>query len=410
MGLPVVHGYYRFTDVFFEWAKAIPDEEDRGPLRAIISPAALVDPAHPLRKPGVDGIELYIATFPSGESRPVFSSAQLEFVQQWLFAMGLTKEPIPLPGSDWLILREDMASLSPEIFNRADQLKKTTKMIEKNNKRLKGAGNPLLTARRLKFERVRELWAEKAGAWLAIDIEAWERDHTVLTEFGWSRIRWTDGEMVEDKAHWIVDEYKNYRNGTYVPDRRMNYDYGESEFVPKRQLKERVANLINESAPAGPLFLIFHDASQDIKYLQSSAIQAPLTNLSSVLPDATPKDGMFSIDSAELISALEGETNRNKRSLERTCQLLGVANEEPQYNRENLHNAGNDAHATMLCLKSMAMGESIDTQREKRWPGQTSATEPKTIFTPYEDESDESEEDPEAIMREAGGYNGEDYS
>ena len=58
----------------------------------------------------------------------MFSSAQLEFIQQWLFAMGLTKEPVPLPGSDWLIRREDMASLSPEIFNNADQLKKTIKV------------------------------------------------------------------------------------------------------------------------------------------------------------------------------------------------------------------------------------------------------------------------------------------
>lgn len=41
-------------------AKAIPDEVDRGPLRAMISYGALVDPAHPLRKPGADGIELYI--------------------------------------------------------------------------------------------------------------------------------------------------------------------------------------------------------------------------------------------------------------------------------------------------------------------------------------------------------------
>ena len=56
--------------------------------------------------------------------------------------------------------------------------------------------------------------------------------------------------------------------------------------------------------------------------------------------------------------------------------------------------------ATVLCLKSMASGDSIDTQREKRWPGQTSATENKTIFSPYEDD-DGDEEEPEDIMREA---------
>lgn len=66
----------------------------------------------------------------------------------------------------------------------------------------------------------------------------------------------------------------------------------------------------------------------------------------------------------------------------------------------------------MVCLKSMALGESIDKQRETRWPHQTSATEPKVVWTPYEEDSDgDAEEDPEDIMREAGdpiGYNGFD--
>ena len=35
----------------------------------------------------------------------------------------------------------------------------------------------------------------------------------------------------------------------------------------KRELKERVAALIHESAANGPLYLVFHDASQDVKYV-----------------------------------------------------------------------------------------------------------------------------------------------
>ena len=73
-------GYYRFTDVFFEWwvsratpvrapmrltlcsqrHQALPDPEDVGPLKALIAYDALVHPDHPLRKPGVNGIELYL--------------------------------------------------------------------------------------------------------------------------------------------------------------------------------------------------------------------------------------------------------------------------------------------------------------------------------------------------------------
>ena len=72
-----------------------------------------------------------------------------------------------------------------------------------------------------------------------------------------------------------------------------------------------------------------HNRVRD-RYLRSSAIQAPLTNLTSILPDATPKGGMFSVDTADLFSALEGETGKSKRSLTRTCQLLRVHLDEPK--------------------------------------------------------------------------------
>ena len=75
--------------------------------------------------------------------------------------------------------------------------------------------------RRFKFERVRTLWAEKVGTWLALDLEQWEMDHTVLTELGWSVVGWKDGEMVEDRGHFIVEENAKYYNGQYVVDRRM---------------------------------------------------------------------------------------------------------------------------------------------------------------------------------------------
>lgn len=92
-------------------------------------------------------------------------------------------------------------------------------VIDKNNKRLKGS-NPSLTHRRLLFERVRTFWTAKKGVWCAVDIESWERDHTVLTEFGWSTIGWKDGERFEENGHLIVDEARKYTNSQYVPDHR----------------------------------------------------------------------------------------------------------------------------------------------------------------------------------------------
>lgn len=67
---------------------------------------------------------------------------------------------------------------------------------------------------------MRTLWAEKKGVWCAIDFEAWERDHTVLTEVGWSFSGWKDGVQVEGREHLIVEEAKKFTNSQYVPDHR----------------------------------------------------------------------------------------------------------------------------------------------------------------------------------------------
>jgi hypothetical protein len=91
-------------------------------------------------------------------------------------------------------------------------------VIEKNNKKLKGTST-LLGTRRLNFDRARSFWQAQRGAWLAIDFEAWDRDHSALLEFGYSSVQWRDGQKVEDRGHLIVEEHKKYFN-TYVPNFR----------------------------------------------------------------------------------------------------------------------------------------------------------------------------------------------
>jgi hypothetical protein len=91
-------------------------------------------------------------------------------------------------------------------------------MIDKNNRKLKGTGSNL-NARRLMFERMRSLWSEQRGVWCAVDFEAWDRDHRIITEFGWSMVSWNDGEPVEEMGHLIVAKHRPYRN-IYIPEYR----------------------------------------------------------------------------------------------------------------------------------------------------------------------------------------------
>jgi hypothetical protein len=93
-------------------------------------------------------------------------------------------------------------------------------LIEKNNKRIKNA-TTALRSRRLLFEQVRTFWRDRVGTWCAMDFEAWEHDHTVITEFGWSLLRHErDGNETREEGHVIVQEHKKYYNGVYVPDER----------------------------------------------------------------------------------------------------------------------------------------------------------------------------------------------
>ena len=68
---------------------------------------------------------------------------------------------------------------------------------------------------------MRSLWREKKGVFCAVDFEAWERDHKLITEFGWSLIRWNaDGSPYEEDGHLLVEEAKGYINSQYVVDNR----------------------------------------------------------------------------------------------------------------------------------------------------------------------------------------------
>ncbi|TDL29582.1 hypothetical protein BD410DRAFT_780030 [Rickenella mellea] len=391
---PIITGFYRYTDILWEWHQVISDPAEVSALKAFISNASLVDPKNPLRKAGADGIELYVGTLSAtGQARLLYSSAQVEYIRYWLHAMGLTKELLPMPSSESLLTTSNLRNHTPVIYKTAEDLKKAVKMIDKNNKRLKGT-DPALMSMRQSFERVRTFWGAKVGTWLAIDFEAWEREHTVLTEFGWSCIQWKDGEEICEEGHLMVKEHASYRNGTYVPDHREHYEFGLSQIVDKITFKRMICDMINGFADQGPLFLVFHDGSQDIKYLNSASITAPLNGLTYLLPESAPDTGLYVVDTSDMFAAMEGYAGE-RSAFVRMANLLKIPT-------AYLHNAGNDAHYTLLAMKAMASGNQLDVQREERWPHHnkgdviTPGSALKVQFNAWEEEEDYS--DTEGVM------------
>ncbi|KAI5124911.1 hypothetical protein M0805_007339 [Coniferiporia weirii] len=386
---PIITGYYRFSDIKFEWYKTLDDAAERSALQAFLSPSSLGNSNNPLWINHTKGLSLYIGTLPSGQLRLMFSSAQVEYIRYWLHAMGFTKSLLALPSSDYLLTETTLRNCSVAYYKNAEEVKGALRVVDKNNKRLRGTDSAMASFRQI-FESVRRYWGDKAGTWLAIDFEAWEMEHSVITECGWSYFRSDTGNVdeVNKHGHYVVKENTIYTNGKYVPNARENYSFGKTEILNKATFKIRINDMITEFQRLGPLFLVFHDCNQDIKYLRSAFIDAPLEGLAYFLPEKTPSTGVFVVDTSDLFAALEGDISE-KRSLEKACRLLKIPT-------EHMHNAGNDAYYTLLALKSMASGNQLDVQREERWPNQTEASPGtgstvKVTHHPWDEDSDYSD-------------------
>jgi len=346
----------------------------------------------------------------------MFSSAQVEYIRYYLNAAGYINSLMPLPSSHYLLTTSHLKNVSPVYFSDPKVLRKALTSISKLNNRLRGiTGDIKLEALRLKFERARTLWSAKKGVWCAIDFEAWEMKHDDITEFGYSLFRWESGRLVgPEEGHWTIKEMKSTRNFKYIADNRDNYQWGTSIEKSRRVFGQDLCTFVAGLKEHGPVFLVFHGAPNDIQYLKQFKVPEA-DEATKDIPGTNPTSGIFIIDTADLFASLEGRSGE-RRGLERMCRLLKM------YEVYYMHNAGNDAHWTLMALKDMVSGQPLDIQREKRWPAQMelSKTGAKTttvahlpweidpeyddmegIFEPFQGNPDPPEEEEEGAVKKA---------
>ncbi|KZS97943.1 hypothetical protein SISNIDRAFT_546969 [Sistotremastrum niveocremeum HHB9708] len=261
---PVIHGFYRYTDIIFEWHTAFQDRPviERA-LKAFISPHCVTRKEHPFNK-DAKGAEFWMGTLPNGEQRLLYSSAQVEYARYWLKEMGFTNGAlIPIPDSSYLLRPgTELQAVSPVYYNDAAKLKNATKDVDKNNKRLKRIKNA--HTGRIQFERIRNAWNEKVGTWCAIDFEWWERQPNPMTEVGLSSVVFENGLESTASRHLIFQENRLCRN-IYSPQNREHFLFGESQTLPKKQITGELDIYLRTASARGPVFLIFHDQTGDIK-------------------------------------------------------------------------------------------------------------------------------------------------
>ncbi|TFL05863.1 hypothetical protein BDV98DRAFT_560765 [Pterulicium gracile] len=376
--MAVITGYYRYNDIWFAWPDALPGE-DREALKAFLAHDSLVSPDHPFNEGDERGVMLYMGALANGERRLLVSTKQVSYARYWLHEMGLTKQLIPAPYAHCLLTTpRDLVSADPTFFAQGLDLKNAKKNVDKENKRLKKSHLPVvLSAKHDLFSRVREIWQAKKGIWIALDFEDWERDQTLLIEYGSSTTRWDNELEVNSHRHVILEGTP--RNGKYVEDNRDRYQFGVSDTVSLNTLKQQVQTLFSGFQKAGvPLFLIFHDYKDDLKRLRRLGV--PVETARHLLPASSTDlkfDDVYIVDTQDLFSALEGQ--KQKRKLKVMCERLHVFGSA-------FHNAGNDAHYAMLAFKEMMAHEPLDEQRERRWPGQGVTVEHPPVESESEDQ------------------------
>ncbi|KAF4625725.1 hypothetical protein G7Y89_g12439 [Cudoniella acicularis] len=228
---------------------------------------------------------------------------------------------------------------------------------------------------------------ESNVVFVAIDVEAWEKDHNTITEIGVATLDTTDISAAvpgEGGANWMsliraehfrINEHKHFTNGEHVtgcadrfefgqvfqfPLHDQHTDYGpnsESEFINLKDAPHVIANCFkhpfsgkrdenasNEEPPKRNIVLVGHDLDGDIRYLRK--IGYDVSNLS--LHDQ--------IDTARMWQYL----NRN----DQLTKLVVILSELNLVNW-NVHNAGNDAVYTLHAMIGIAVKDLVDRAKRR---------------------------------------------
>ncbi|ORX40398.1 hypothetical protein BCR36DRAFT_190160 [Piromyces finnis] len=184
-------------------------------------------------------------------------------------------------------------------------------------------------------------------SYLCLDIEAYEQNQSILTEFGWCIFK--KNGTITKKKHVIVKENMNYHNGKKVPDHRNNYLFGESEIQELKDIEKELKKDI-ESVN----YIVGQGINNDIRYLKY--IHVNMDKFVSMRNSKVHKFGI--IDTMDLYS---GYFNVQAVSLEKSLLKLKIP-------YDKLHNGGNDSVFTMqVFLKIICNLEKVPLQLPKEF-------------------------------------------
>ncbi|KAI8639306.1 hypothetical protein BD408DRAFT_392507 [Parasitella parasitica] len=243
---------------------------------------------------------------------------------------------------------ETLKPIQYEIMERFEVFKSNdfTKIQQKAKKKTKQLTR--LYDAKQKETLARKLVNTSSCIFVSIDIEAYEKDHSILLEIGWSIYDAGSKKFLDQ--HYINDQYRHLVNGLYVDDQKEKFNYGTSVWCSLKQaLSELRKDLDWAVKREGGFVLVGHGLDSDLKYLASQGFLWPDKSGGAGTQDVE-KSARIAILNTDIIYGASINNLDNPPSLGRTLTLFEIET-------WNLHNAGNDAHYTLLLLLKLVWND-----------------------------------------------------
>ncbi|KAH7041198.1 uncharacterized protein B0I36DRAFT_358387 [Microdochium trichocladiopsis] len=197
---------------------------------------------------------------------------------------------------------------------------------------------------------------------VCIDVEAFEFNTKLLTEFGFAVLDTEDISGIapgENGSNWIsavkghhfiINEYSHLKNKRFVKGCPEKFNFGRSGFAWLRDMPKIAARIFGDpdASNVRPLVLVGHDIVGDLRYLRQ--IGYNVWNTGHVIDE---------VDTQVMFRRLQ--RSPNGRSLITACEAVNIETKD-------LHNAGNDAWYTLAAMIAMAVKQRAQPcQSLKPW-------------------------------------------
>lgn len=321
---------YEWNQVYSAWRRYYEQHGQQAAFTAFFEPEKFFAPDG-----NTVGIPLKLGKTFSGEHNVVMS---VQIYKQLLnhFTEQFPNVP-PFPDDELVIKKYQVIEpFKATTNNILSKYKSKAKKLNKQRERIEKAHQEVQLAKRLVI-------SEKNYMFIAIDIEAYERDHSIILELGWSIFDSRKNRFMDQ--HYLIDSYAHLNNGTFVEDQKLKFSFGTSVWCSLAQaLKELRKDLDWAVERDGGFVLVGHGLSSDLKYLSKQKFMWPAVNGGEVLD--VNQSACIAIVNTDTIYGSSINDLHNPPSLGRTLDLLGIET-------WNLHNSGNDAHYTMLLFLTL---------------------------------------------------------